>query len=489
VLDTQSQQVPTVSLGGYLAQRPQWTTVPGDGLEQAVIQVPLDYSDPEGRRLDLAVSRLRATDPARRRGILLAVNGGPGGTDGLGVKFPVSLRDRSKLNEVYDLIGFDPRGGGASTPLNAYVVVPKAAGYDSRPPDSLFPVIAEDMRAREEACQRGGGDMRPHFNTRNIARDMDVIRAVLGEEKINFIGYAFGSVVGAVYGTLFPQRLDRSLLDSCVHPDWTWRGVFLKQAEAIRSNVDAWTAWVAERDGHFGLGATADEVLDAVEAVAAALSGSSEKVQLRTLFDGAVGNDATDRARWAELGYLVNKIREALGSGDDASITELLAGTSTWRPGDQEGELRSGVLEATTLETYWPSDLEEYYADMRLFRERYPYGYGVLRAQPWVGAFRSYEPIEPQTRPRGGYPAGLIVHAQGDSLSNYEGGVAMAERLGHWLVTVADSGVHEVYLLAGNQAADEIGSRYLIDGVLPDQNVVVQPTVQRPPIPADSVAK
>lgn len=478
------------ALEEFLAQRPDWTPDPDiAGLERATVRVPADYANPEWRTLEIAVTRIPASDPARRRGVLIAVNGGPGGVDGLGVGFPQKLRESSpRLAEVYDLIGFDPRGMGASTRLPAYVVLPKAS-FDSRPPDSLFPRIAQDMRAREEGCERGGGDLRPHINTRNTARDIDLIRAVLGEEKINFLGYAFGTVVGAAYGTLFPQRLDRSLLDSCVHPDWTWRGLFLKQAEAIRNNVEAWARWIGERDRHFGLGGSAHRVLDTVEDVAAELGADPGTVRLRTLFDGAVGNQAGDRSRWAELGYLVDRLREALAEGDGARVAALLADTSTWRPGDQEGDIREGVLEATTLETYWPSDLEEYYADMRVFRERYPYGYGVLRAQPWVGAFRSYEPPEPPVHAvRAGYPIGLVVQAEGDPLDNYEGGVGMAQRLGHRLVTVADSGDHEVYLLGSNPSVNEIGDRYLAEGILPDTDVIVPPTVGRPDIPADAAA-
>jgi len=402
------------ALDDFLAQTPDWTPDPDvEGQERATLRVPADYANPDWRTLEIAVSRIRAGDPARRRGVLLAANGGPGGVDGLGLRFPQTLRERSpRLAEVYDLIGFDPRGMGASTRLPAYVVLPKAS-FDSRPPDSLFPRIAEDMRAREAGCQRGGGDLRPHVNTRNSARDMDLLRAVLGEEKINFVGYAFGTVLGAAYGTLFPERLDRSLLDSCVHPDWTWRGLFLKQAEAIRHNVEAWARWTGERDGHFGLGVSAPLVLETVEAVAAELGADPETVRLRTLFDGAVGNQAGDRSKWAELGYLIDRLRTALAMGDGARVAALLAETSTWRPGDQEGEVREGVLEATTLETYWPSDLEEYYADMRRFRDRYPYGYGVLRAQPWVGAFRSYQPLEPPVRAvRAGYPVGVVVQAE-----------------------------------------------------------------------------
>lgn len=473
----------TQQLASYLAQRPQWSAPGADGLERAVIRVPADYSEPHGRQLDIAVSRLRATEPGLRRGVLLAVNGGPGGIDGHGVNFPRVMAERSDLARMYDLIGFDPRGTGQSTPLNAYVVQAKTV-FDSRPPDDQFDLIAQDMRAREEACQRGGGDLRQHVSTRNTARDIDLIRTALGEEKINFIGYAFGSILGAVYGTLFPGALDRSVLDSCVHPDWTWRELFLKQGEAIKHSVDAWSSWAAEHHDRFGLGTTGPAVLEHVETVAAALGQVFPSPRQRTLFDGAVGNEAVNRARWAHLGDLVRDVRESLCSGANDKASTLLSGTSTWRPGTQQGEMQTGVLEATTLETYWPADLEVYYHDMRLYRERYPYGYGVLRAQPWVGAFRSYPSPEPPTRiRRGDYPTGLIIHADGDPLDNYEGALGMKERLGHRLVTITDSGEHEIYLLAGNPAADEIGNRYLLHGELPEQDVPVPSLVRRPTIP------
>jgi pimeloyl-ACP methyl ester carboxylesterase len=474
-------------LSDFLAQSPRWTADPEvPGLEHATIHVPADYANPAWRTLDLAVTRIKAADPARRRGVLLAVNGGPGGADGHGRDFPVKFRETSPLGDVYDLIGFDPRGMGASTRLLAYATVAKTP-FDSRPPDSLFASIAEGIRAREEACQRGGGELRPHINTRNTCRDMDLIRAVLGEEKINFVGYAYGTVVGAAYGTLFPERLDRSVLDSCVHPDWTWRELFLKQSEAIRNNVEAWARWVGDRHRTFALGVGAEQVLATVESVAAVLGADAATVPTRTLFDGAVGNQAADRSRWAELAELVRGVRVALDADDVAQAKQLLAPTSTWRPGDVEGDLRDGVLEAITLETYAPLDLEVYYADMRVFREHYPYGYGVLRAQPWVSAFRSYEPLEPAVRAvGGGYPTGLVVQAEGDPFDNYEGGVGMAERLGHRLITVTDSGDHEVYLLGNNPAVNEICTRYLVDGVLPEADVLVAPTVARPDIPADA---
>jgi pimeloyl-ACP methyl ester carboxylesterase len=343
------------------------------------------------------------------------------------------------------------------------------------------------MRQRELACQRAGGELRQHISTKNTARDMDVIRGVLGEPALSFVGYAYGAYVGAVYGTMFPDHLDRIVLDSCVNPQWTWREQFLWQGDAVRRNVDAWSAWVGERHGHFGIGATAVEVLCTVEQVVAALDEQSGDPHLRTLFDGAVGNRATDRGRWAELGLLVRGLADATAARDLDACRSLLSEQGVWRASDNEGELRIGVLDAITLEHEWPSDIEVYYADMREFRARFPYGYGVLRAQPWVGTFRTFTPPEPRvTLTRNGYPTGLVVQADGDPMDHYAGGVAMADLLGHRLVTVEDSGDHEIYALAGVPEVDDIVNRYLVTGELPAAGVSCRSPRRRPDIPADA---
>ncbi|MEU6660803.1 alpha/beta fold hydrolase [Streptomyces sp. NPDC046821] len=489
VVSTEPVAVAPGTLEAFYAQQPRWSPAPSDdpaggGVEYATIEVPRDYADPRGPRLTLALSRRRATSP-RRRGILLALNGGPGGDYGLGRELPGKFAG-SPVHERYDLIGFDPRGTGESTPLYAEVTVPRAT-FDSRPPDSAFGQLAEDMRLREEACARAGGELRPYISTRNTARDMDVVRAVLGEEKLSFVGYAYGAYLGAVYATLFPDRLDRSVLDSCVHPNWTWREQFLWQGDAVRRNVDAWAHWTGERSRHFALGGTAGQVLESVEEVVAVLEKLDGGVPLRTLFDGAVGNRAADRGQWSELAVLVGELGDAAAAGDSAKCRELLAQQGTWRPSDSEGDLRTGVLEAITLEHAWPADLEVYHRDMRDFRERFPYGYGVLRASPWVGAFRAFEPLEAPTKlvRADGLEKGLVVQADGDPMDHYAGGVAMAELLGHHLLTVEDSGEHEVYALGGNAAVDEIVHRYLAEGALPPRRSSVPGRVPRPDVPAD----
>ncbi|MCG8926730.1 alpha/beta fold hydrolase [Lentzea sp. CC55] len=467
---------------------PVWSAADEDGVQHAVAEVPLDYSDPAGERISLKLTRIPAIDPARRRGVLVAINGGPGGDDGLGARMPAELRRTTSLNEVYDLVGFDPRGTGDSTFLGAEAS-PITATFDSRPPDEQFPLIAADMKEREEGCSRAGGTLRRHVSTRNLARDIESIRALLGEGKINYLGYAYGTMVGAVYGTMFPDRLDRSVLDSCKHPRWDWRTQFKAQGPAIRSSVDAWAGWVGDRVSRYELGAGATEVIGSVEGVAAGLAALTPSPLLRTLFDQRIGVLAPRRHEWDQLARLVVDLRKAVAHGDPAAAEALLAGQSAWRPGSTMGGLREAVLEAVTLESEWPADLEVYYADMREFREKYPYGFGVMRAQPWVGTFATFKHTEPFTDVvRDGYPVGLVVQTDSDPWSCYEGGVEMARTLGHRMITVTDSGGHETFAFAGNAVVDHLVTRYLVDGELPEEDVTCAGD-PRPEVPADDVVR
>ncbi len=437
-------------LAEFHSQRLTWSPCK-QSLECAELVLPLDYTRPAAERISLVISRKKAMEPERRRGILVLNPGGPGGS-GLGMP---SYLAGTELAKVYDLIGFDPRGVGGSTALTCRTV-PELATIDTRPADSEFPKWAAEARAAEDACQRAAGGIRPFVNTANTARDLDVVRAALGEQKLNYLGYSYGTYLGAVYGSLFPTRLDRSVLDSAVHPEWIWREQFLAQAVALRRNVEAWSAWVARHHDRFNLGATAEAVMGTVETVATALAANPVGDATRTRFDAAVGVGARYRPLWSDLAVAVARLQ----SGSPSESGALMAGAA-------EDELVSGVFNTVTCEVDWPTDMETYYEDMRVFRDRYPYGFGVLRAAPTTCAFRSFTPPEPAVAlKRDGYPVGVIVQAEGDTQTQYESGPAMAERLGHNLVTVRDEGKHGLYG-SGNACVDRVVNRYLIDGVLP----------------------
>jgi pimeloyl-ACP methyl ester carboxylesterase len=470
-------------LGEFYEQQPAWSPCDFDAEVQcATIEVPLDYGNPAGKRISIAISRQAATEPAPRRGVLLANPGGPGGsglitTDSSGrtVSWPKERFAATPLSRHYDLVGFDPRGVGRSTPLSCEA--PEAARpLTSRPTDADFAAAVEWAKQSAAGCEKAGGELLRHVNTRDTARDMDVLRGVLGEKKINYVGYSYGTYLGAVYGTMFPEHLNRSVLDSALPGNMDWRRTQMNGAVAAMRNVEQWAEWTAHRDGRYHLGASRAEVLATVEAVSAKLPETMEQFgSQRTRFDKEMGFAATLRPDWDRLAELVRKTRTtgtfpAPMPPTDAPGTGLLTG---YIP----------VNQTVHCETEWPTDLNAYRQHTALFSKKYPYGAGAATALPDPCTFRTDPPKEKATTlTRTGYPTGLVVQAEGDVNTEYSGGVEMARRLDNRLITVADDGDHGQYARRGNACVDDVVTRYLLDGTLPAADLTC-PGRPRPAIP------
>lgn len=189
----------------------------------ATLRVPMDYADPDGEQISLALSRIPAEDDGARRGALFLIPGGPGGSSlgdpsGKGQKLPQEVHDR------YDLIGFAPRGLAPSTSVDCGLQREDLALTKLRPWPSPDGSVDENMATAERVsrfCVRNGGELIRHISTRNNARDLDRVRAALGERKISAWGVSYGTYVGSVYSQMFPHRTDRIVLDSNDDPDPT----------------------------------------------------------------------------------------------------------------------------------------------------------------------------------------------------------------------------------------------------------------------------
>ena len=187
----------------------------------ATVRVPLDYDRPGGERIDLALVRLPATDPARRIGSLLLNPGGPGGS---GVELVVGIGQELFTPEVrarFDLVGFDPRGVMASAGLRCFGT-PKQMGRErpfAFPTTPAQEAVQAALDAKlDQACQARGTRIRDHMSTANVARDMDVIRRAVGDDKLNFAGYSYGSYLGTTYANMFPARVRAIVVDGVVDP-------------------------------------------------------------------------------------------------------------------------------------------------------------------------------------------------------------------------------------------------------------------------------
>ncbi|HEY8984317.1 MAG TPA: alpha/beta fold hydrolase, partial [Streptomyces sp.] len=224
-----------------------------DRVECATLSVPLDHRRPDGPRIDIAVSRVPASGPpAERRGALLVNPGGPGGS---GLPYAVTKRAKlpASVRRAYDVIGFDPRGVGASAPADCGAM---GGLFDSPAPDLEGRAYLASQKRLADDCAAGA---LPYLSTEETAHDMDAIRTALGEPALDFLGVSYGSYLGAAYTALFPARTGRMVLDSVVGP-WDWYDFDVIQARALLRQRETFFAWVAAHPGRFGLGESAGDV-------------------------------------------------------------------------------------------------------------------------------------------------------------------------------------------------------------------------------------
>jgi pimeloyl-ACP methyl ester carboxylesterase len=187
--------------------------------ECTTAEVPLSYRDPQGQSVELALGRLPATDRAHRLGTLFWNPGGPGGPGRIPPAFS------AKLHARFDIVGFDPRGVGASTRLRCFETNQEALGLFLW----QFPItLAQERRAVDLArratqqCARNGGPILEHMATGNVARDIDLLRQAVGDQKLTYLGFSYGTHIGEVYANLFPDRVRALTLDGVIDPvEWT----------------------------------------------------------------------------------------------------------------------------------------------------------------------------------------------------------------------------------------------------------------------------
>jgi pimeloyl-ACP methyl ester carboxylesterase len=234
----------------------------GTGLRCTTLTVPVNYADPNGRKLTLALSMVPATAPrSQQQGVLLVNPGGPG-VPGRTFASEVALGMAPKVAATYDIVGFDPRGVGDSAP----VLSCDPTFFSGDRPDYIPASAAAEQvlinRAKVYAagCERRSGWLLPYETTVNMARDLDSIRAAFGVQRINYVGYSAGTYLGQVYGTLFPNRVRRMVLDSTVDPTGAWYKDNLAQDYAFQKRMEAYFGWIAKHDASYHLGSTAAQV-------------------------------------------------------------------------------------------------------------------------------------------------------------------------------------------------------------------------------------
>lgn len=455
------------SPAGALPETVKWGSCPEDaaapGLECSTIKVPLDYKDPGGKQIDIAISRLASKKPAQRRGVLLTNPGGPSA----GLKFPADLATAKLPQGVldsYDLIGFDPRGIGHSTPVTCDLT-PEQSAVGNVPPyardaaDVAKRAEQSKAIARQCATSKTAG-MLPHVSTANTARDMDRIRAALGETKISFAGYSWGTHLGAVYTTLYPQHSDRIMLDSNVGPDgWDYANDRL-YAQGFDDRFPDFAKFAAANSATYGLGGTPEQITAKYFDLAARL----DKAPVRDI-DGPTFRMLTFGFLFNDLGMpLVAKIWQALDN--DQPLPPM--GPSE-APGVEN--LVSGRYYMICNDSRWPGSVGTYQRTVAIDRLRHPmFGAAGANVQPcafWPA------PAEPPVRVGDRGPSNvLMLQNRRDPATPLAGAEKLRRAFDDRarMVTV-DAGGHGVYPYAGNKCADTVATEFLTTGQRPERDL------------------
>ncbi|MDP5226678.1 MULTISPECIES: alpha/beta hydrolase [Arthrobacter] len=251
-------------LKDYYGQKVAWASCE-HGAECASIKVPVDYSNPQGGSIEIAVIKIAAT--GKSEGSLFINPGGPGGSGYDFVNDSAQWILSDELRKNYDLVGFDPRGVKRSAPVTCLTDrerdAQRAVYYDPFTPDGLAKSI-DEQRQTNQACEANTGPVLAHADTESAARDMDILRAALRNEKLDYLGYSYGTFLGSTYATLFPDRVGRMVLDGALDSTLTQSQLTIGQAKAFERSLHVFVEW-CQRNSGCPLSGNADEGVQRIQ--------------------------------------------------------------------------------------------------------------------------------------------------------------------------------------------------------------------------------
>ncbi|MFF8289905.1 alpha/beta hydrolase [Streptomyces sp. NPDC016309] len=432
-------------------------------LQCATVRVPLDHDDPDGERITLALSRVPHTAKAFQ-GPLLVNPGGPGaGGRSMAGFVAASLPER--VAAQYDVIGFDPRGVGASRPA----LDCKPGHFTPVRPDSV-PRDQRDERVNlaraasfAKACGDKYGGLLRHMSTVSAARDLDAIRRALGARRINYFGYSYGTYLGAVYAKLFPHRVRRVVLDSVVDPNGVWYRLNLEQDLAFDARHKAFMAWVAKHHRTYRLGTGPAEVEARWYAMREALrkKPAGHKVGPAELEDtflpGGYFNGFWPTLAGAFSAYV-----------NDRDAKPLVAAHRTLAASDAADDNSYSVYAAVQCrDAPWPRDWGTWHRDNWTVYGKAPFS---TWNNAWYNAPCAFWPVPSAAAPdlaNDAVPPVLLFQATEDAATPYEGGVAVHRKLRDSRLVVERGGGNHAVTLGGNACLDAHLVRYLETGALP----------------------
>ena len=460
-------------LAGYYNQELDWTDC-RDGAQCARLTVPLDYAEPEGRAITLSLLKVPAADEARRLGSLVVNPGGPGGS---GIDYAAGGEQvfGPGLSRAYDVVGFDPRGVGESTPVQCGSDAQLNRLIDSDPsPDTAAERRTSDrlIRGLGESCLRESGALARHVSTVEVARDMDVLRAALGEQRLDYFGASYGTFIGATYAELFGDKIDRMVLDGAIDPDASTVEVNLVQARGFETGLRAYVAACVEDDDCF-LGSTVEEGVARIQQ----FLRDVEDEPLKT----SSGRELT--AGNAVYGIWLPLYSRPSWPALDAGLESAFAGD-----GSVLMNIADQYLQRTPRGRYTTNQTEVFNVINCLDRNDGVPSSQVDRylprfeqASPTFGAIFAYSistcaswPVRSGTQPRPvdapKSPPILVVGTTRDPATPLVWSQALADQLPRGVLVTRDGDGHTGFR-SGSECTDRTVERYLVDGVVPERDV------------------
>ena len=438
---------------------------PCGSFECARLSVPLDYEALDGRQIEIALVRLLAGDTRNRIGSLLVNPGGPGGSGTEFVRIwaaflPAAIHDR------FDIVGFDPRGVGEGTALACRGDVQGLAALDPTPDSpSEWSEISEIHKAFAELCALNGGDLLPHFGSDNVARDMDRIRAALGDEKLTYVGYSYGTVIGALYAELFPDRVRALVLDGAVDTSLSSDELALQQAIGFEAALARFLDDCRERR------CLPEALGDPLAAIEELLRRAEAEPIPAPAADRPAGEGETTLGLLVSLyshrnWRLLERAIETGLAGDGNRLIQLTDFYLGRRPDGgypNQTEMNTAV---NCLDYSYVRDPAHYEALAVEFAAASPH-FGAFIAQSGLACAHWPTTPKPLPTPRGvGAPPILVIGTTGDPATPYEWAVSLSEQLESAVLLTRHGEGHTAYR-SGSACTDEIVDAYLIRLELP----------------------
>jgi pimeloyl-ACP methyl ester carboxylesterase len=464
---TASPSATDSALARFYSQKATWKDC-RDGFECTRLDVPLDYADPGGKTIEISVNR-RPASGSKRIGSLLVNPGGPGAS-GLDYARAGSGIVSKSLLERFDLVGFDPRGVGESTPVKCLsdaetdTFLAADGSPDTRTEEQRLVDLAKEFGER---CAERSGDLLGHVSTVEAARDIDVLRAVLGDERLNFLGKSYGSYLGATYAELFPDRVGRLVLDGALDPTLTSTALNKGQALGFEGALTAFVDDCLRRsgcplpDGRARALAAVEELMDDIDRRPLDAERGRPLTQGLAMLGVALG--LYDKGFWSGL-------RQGLDEAMHGDGSTLLVFADLYASRDRSGRYpgNSTVAQYAVNCLDWAegSDITALRSTADRLEKEAPI-FGAYLA--WSSLPCGFWPVPVTSEPHAvraeGAPPIVVVGTTRDPATPYAWAVSLADQLASGRLLTFEGDGHTAY--HGNRCIDRAVDRFFLEGKAP----------------------